>query len=524
MIVRRFVVPGTTRRRTAIAIAAAAVVIGIGVAGQQPPLERWPRQQPLLDAAGHVRDEAFARTPLSPTDQKYADIDGWKMKEVVREIAGISLQTRDDRTKYWGRISGTRGEHMAADWVEARFRKAGLAVSRRDFPLPPQWFPTDWAVSFESGGKSQTFTSVLPALRSSATPPGGVDLEMIWVGTGTAADFAGRDVKGKAVLIHSIPAPGSMGHSAAYEGAIARAQEKGAAAVGVVYGITDNFSIWQALGGTAAAPITIPGFYIGWEDGKALRDLLGQGQSVRLKMRLVTEIRPGLKSPSVYGTLPGTTDEEIIVMAHMDGYFQAALDNASGMSVMMALLDHFVKIPQSQRRRSIRFIGQAGHHTGSLGSRYLHDNRATELSKTVLSINCEHISVPDHKYWVVAGKPDLRVSNVVAPRRWWVYGSPKLLDITLKAYQTFNVGIIADMDPSSTGEMSVMARDVPTLQIIRSPITKHTSDDTPEWVPAVGLEQVARAYAKIIDEVNMLNRAELLAAPRATSDAGLLKR
>jgi hypothetical protein len=72
--------------------------------------------------------------------------------------------------------------------------------------------------------------------------------------------------------------------------------------------------------------------------------------------------------------------------------------------------------------------------------------------------------------------------------------------------------------------MSVMARDVPTLQIIRSPITKHTSDDTPEWVPAVGLEQVARAYAKIIDEVNMLNRAELLAAPRATSDAGLLKR
>ena len=165
------------------------------------------------------------------------------------------------------------------------------------------------------------------------------------MGTGTAADFAGRDVKGKAVLIHSIPAPGSMGHSAAYEGAIARAQEKGAAAVGVVYGITDNFAVWQGLGG-GEHPVTIPGFYMGWEDGKKVREMLGKGQAVRVKMRLKTEERTGLKSQSVYGVLPGATDEEIIVMAHMDGYFEAALDNASGLSVMMALVDHFAKIPQ----------------------------------------------------------------------------------------------------------------------------------------------------------------------------------
>jgi Zn-dependent M28 family amino/carboxypeptidase len=492
--------------------------VSLAVSAQQPAQERWPRQQPMLDAAGHVRDDAFIRTPLLAGDEKYGDIDGWKMKDVVREIAALSRQTRDDKTRYWGRISGTRGEELAADWVEARFKKAGLTVSRRDFPLPPQWFPVDWSISFESGGRTHGVTSALPALRSRPTPSGGIDLDLVWVGTGTAADFAGRDVKGKAVLIHSIPAPGSMGHSASYEGAIRRAQDKGAAAVGVVYGMTDNFSIWQALG-TAAAPITIPGFYIGWEDGKKLRDLLGEGNAVRLKMRLAIEERSGLKSQSVYGVLPGTTDEEIIVMAHMDGYFEAALDNASGMSVMIALLDHFAKVPQAQRRRSIRFIGQAGHHTGSLGSRYLHDNRATELAKTVLSINCEHVSVADHKYWVVSGAPDLRVSTVVAPRRWWVYGSDKLVNLTLDSYRRFNLGIIGDMDPSSTGEMSVMARDVPSLQVIRSPITKHTAQDTPEWVPAVGLEQVGRAFARVIDEANKLTRAELLPAPRSTSDA-----
>ena len=92
-------------------------------------------------------------------------------------------------------------------------------------------------------------------------------------------------------------------------------------------------------------------------------------------------------------------------------------------------------------------------------------------------MNCEHVSVPDHKYWLVDGKPDLRVSNLVAPRRWWVYGSDKLLDISMKAYQTFNVGLVGDMDPRSSGEMGIMARDLPTIQVIRSPVTKHTDQD-----------------------------------------------
>jgi len=35
----------------------------------------------------------------------------------------------------------------------------------------------------------------------------------------------------------------------------------------------------------------------------------------------------------------------------------------------------------------------------------------------------------------------------------------------------------------------------------------------PDRVPAPGLESVARAYAKIIDEVNKLDRTDVLASP-----------
>ena len=72
------------------------------------------------------------------------------------------------------------------------------------------------------------------------------------------------------------------------------------------------------------------------------------------------------------------------------------------------------------------------------------------------------------------------------------------------------------MDPGASGEMGSLARDVPTMQVITSPEIKHTEQDTPEWVPSSGLEEIARAYAKIIDEVNKLDRSRL--QPRSTAN------
>ena len=57
--------------------------------------------------------------------------------------------------------------------------------------------------------------------------------------------------------------------------------------------------------------------------------------------------------------------------------------------------------------------------------------------------------------------------------------------------------------------MGRIARAVPSMQVITSPEIKHTEQDTPDWVPAVGLEQITRAYAKIIDGLGALDRDEI---------------
>ena len=161
---------------------------------------------------------------------------------------------------------------------------------------------------------------------------------MIWLGTGAAADYLGRDVTGKAVVIQDFLTPGVLNHSVNYDQTVARAYEKGAAAVGIVYGIADNYAVWEGTRGR-------PGFQIGYEDGKVLRELLGQGQPVKLKYRVDSEMRPGLKSASVWGSLKGTGDEDVLVIAHLDAYFEGAIDNSSGLAVMMGLAEHFSKVP-----------------------------------------------------------------------------------------------------------------------------------------------------------------------------------
>jgi hypothetical protein len=128
-------------------------------------------------------------------------------------------------------------------------------------------------------------------------------------------------------------------------------------------------------------------------------------------------------------------------------------------------------------------------------------------------LNCEHIAPTQF----IAFNNELRLTNTVSPRRWWVHGSQRLLDITLDAYRTLGVTVIGEMDGRATGEMMAIDKDAPSVQLIRSPEHKHTDGDIPGLVPAAGLEAVARAFAKIIDGANTLELAALQAAPMRSS-------
>ena len=361
-----------------------------------------------------------------------------------------------------------------------------------------------WEVTATSGSRTLRLTTAHPPYGAVATPPGGQDLEAVYVGLGSEAEFAGKDVQGKAVVIYSIPFPGGTRQTAQAERVYQRAVARGAAAMFAIFGLPGNFR-------TQAYPVAggIPTFALGMEDGYRLRDdLFGSGQPVRIRINFQTRMTSGLHTATVWGTLPGATDETIYVIAHRDGWFDAAGDNASGVATMIALAGFYAGMPRAQRRRTMVFLGVSGHHGPNMSAQDLVARRSELFSKTALFINSEHTStLLSQVSW-----ESIRWSNTYTPQFWYAGGPTraKLRDIAIKAFRDFGVTTYAEPERSAPpGDLTSYARFVPGLTTSDFYEYFHSDGETPDVVPWTGLEATTRAYAKIIDEVNKLPLADL---------------
>ena len=503
---------------------------------QTPAAGRGRGQTPATDGAArggrgtpgqkvYTLEDAYLDWPLAAADRQYGVIDGKHLHGYVKEITAISRRYRDQGHQYWGRIEGTTADKENADWVAAKFKAAGLDVRMQEFDLPPQWMPQSWEVTAQAAGRTIKLDTAQPGSRQPSTPSGGLDVEIVYAGLGTDADLSGRDVRGKAVVIYSIPMPGVWSNSASTNGAVARAQRNGAVAALVVIALPGNIRHQFSVGGRGAPPPEgtpavagqpaaatpqsgFQGFTLGYQDGEALRTLIEQapaGQPARVKIRIETQMVPNLKSYNVWGTLPGTTDEKIMVIAHRDGYFEAAGDNASGMATMLGLAEYYAKIPKAQRRRTLEFVGTTGHHGTPIGVSWMADNRDAALAKTALAINAEHTALTAQHFF--AG--NVRPANTMNALHWSFNGSRKLIDIAVKAFSAFGVPTYDGTDGVAMAEISRISRLVPSFGVIDVDTYYHSDHETDATVPWTGLAATTRAFAKIMDEVNKVEIRDL---------------
>jgi peptidase M28-like protein len=497
-------------RAGGIVIGLCCVAAGVSMLAQQrAPLtpeqearREWVRSRPMFPP-----DDAFTPIPLPPGEEKYARIKGAHVKELLKQVTAISRKSRDDGNQYWGRIPGTPYDKLTQRWIADQFTRVGLQQVRiQELDLEPQWTPTKWEATVSAGGKTVPLKTMFPLVGSKGTPDNGVDLDVVWVGLGTAADFAGRDVRGKAVIIHSIPTRTRLNHSAMWNGAIRRAQDLGAGLVIVVLGFPGNLT---ALPQAQIDPTTLA-ISVSTQESTMVREMIEKGLSPKIHVQLAVKTIPGLKTGNVWGVLPGMTDENILIMAHSDAFFEGALDNASGLGGMVALAEYFAALPKEQRRRTITFLSTPGHHHGRPGSRWVHEHRDTVLAKTALVLNCEHFS-QTQAYQV---SQDEMFSTGISARRWFVSGTDRLRQTVLKTFKDFGVAIYWQPEQNAGGELGEMDEDAPGVHIMDDTFY-HTDLDVADLVPIPGLESGVRAYAKIVDEVNKMALRDVWPADRA---------
>lgn len=507
-------------RRTILGFAVAAGFLAAGVAtfhGQDQTQERVVRRSEPLPPVLSV-DDRYLEWPLAAKDQQYGSIDGRRLKTYVVDLAVIPERYRDQGHQFWGRITGSSADTESQQYLIGKLKADGITDIRvQNIDLPPQWNPTSWKVTATGGDKTVVLKTAQPMLSTQATPAGGLDLDVAYVGLGSDSDYLGKDVKGKAVFIYSA-AHNHQQATALTERATLRAEKNGAAAIFIDMSLPGNIT-WELYNtGTK-----VPTFMTGLEDGLAVRQMVekaGTGPAPKVHIDLNVEMVPNEKTATIWATLPGQTDEKIFLITHRDGFFDGAADNGSGMATMLGLADYFSKVPKAQRRRTIVFVSTTGHHGNgdnghphvSVSSQWIaYHHKEVFGNNTALIINLEHTANASTYYYLAGNRMQLSNSTMEA-EVWFVHGSPLLQKLFYSDLREFGVPTYLDADNTPYGEMADYFQYAPSVQITNMGAYSHTDHETPEVIPWTGLEAVTRAYAKFLTDTNAYSIKDLQSA------------
>ncbi|MGI9307708.1 MAG: M28 family metallopeptidase, partial [Gammaproteobacteria bacterium] len=268
--------------------------------------------------------------------------------------------------------------------------------------------------------------------------------------------------------------------------------------------------------GPSHAPILV----LGGDDGRFLIDAMaaaGAEQPIRVKLNYQSEIRPSWEGMNVRGTVPGETDEWVLVIAHLDGYFDSANDNGAGLASLIALAKHFA--PENRKpRRNMMFVGTSAHHEFSDGADSFIAQHSDILEKTVAVMNVEHPASTwsyyrgplKFKKFTVPGQ--LMPTTTIGTRSLNVSnGNPLLIDFYRRAIDRYGLVVDATIErrPPTGDAIGFFRAGQTVMQILDSNIWYHSTGDRADTIPAVGLARATRVYAEVLDQIDQHNKEEL---------------
>ena len=294
---------------------------------------------------------------------------------IAAELSGASAKRTVQALSLNHRMRGSEGYRAAAELIRDRLRGHGLeGVEILSLPADGRIFygtqrsRPAWNASFAelwerrpqgtgwSDGERIASWADQPITLAQDSISGRADTALVDVGAGTAAaDYAGKEVRGRLVLTSSQPS------------AVARLAVTERGAAGIVswaqnqrsawWGEDDSLIRWghlDTLEDPAFAFMVSPARARGWQAR------LARGETVRLR----AEVKAG-RTPGAYliptAIIPGKDrTKEIVFSCHLDHPSPGANDNASGCSGILEIARTFRRLIAEGRlpqpKRTLRFI------------------------------------------------------------------------------------------------------------------------------------------------------------------------
>jgi hypothetical protein len=307
------------------------------------------------------------------------------------------------------RLAGSANGKRMAEYSLAGLKEAGVEARIHEIP---------GLVSFPDAAELAVLTPQPQPIEaftlghSTVTPPGGIEGEMVDVGSGAFSDYEGIDARGKIILteLSYSPARHEKQRIAALMGA--------SGCVMMNWGRDDNEavpfgSVKSAWGnptpeGFEREMPSLPCVGIARTEGLKLRQRLANGP-VRLSM--TTHVDNGWRPVQVtHGAIKGATDDFVLLGGHQDSWFgPQATDNAAGSSCLLELARVFSKHRQ-HLRRGITFGFWTGHETGTMiGSSWFADKHWDMLDRhAVAYVQIDQPCDAGTTCWETSSNPELK--------------------------------------------------------------------------------------------------------------------
>jgi hypothetical protein len=255
----------------------------------------------------------------------------------------------------WVKLSGTADELRSLDHVRARMAEYGY---RTELIMHDAYISLPGAASVVADGKA---LAAITHSHGRPSPAGGLSGRLVYVGDGTAADFARADVRGAIVLAEGIANP-QVAHRASRAGAVGQLhisphEHLHEMCVSPVWGSPSSVTL-------ADMPTTVI-CAVSDTDGGALREALAAGRQPQVVLHAVVDTG-WRKTPILQCDLDGPDGADapfVLFSGHHDTWYYGVMDNGSANATMLEV----ARLAASERahwRRGLRVCFWSGHSHG----------------------------------------------------------------------------------------------------------------------------------------------------------------
>ncbi len=436
-------------------------------------------------------------------------------KPIAAEISGMSAFQHVREISSYHRIQASPGFREAAAYAAQAFEKAGLHADILTYPATEKTCYWSQKMFQEWSCDDAELTLITPERkrlasfkenkisliqRSIATPPHGIETEIVLIEDAeNPRSYDGLDLRGKMVMV---------------SGDLERIRQLAVAKHGAVGLITDamseNLPIRHRMDVADAVQYTsfwwagqkerCFGFVLSPKEGELLRRMLKKDQTVRAHALVKSRLYDG-QIEVVSAAIPGTSDEEVLVVAHLCHPQPSANDNASGSGVAIEVARTLKKLVDESLlpplKRTVRFL-LVPEFTGTYA--YLADDES-RMGNIVAAINLDMVGENQDlcKSTLVIERPPMStpsfasellesIMDEVGKETVGIGGSVR--------YPLFRHAVMPYSGGSDHGISADPTVNIPTPMLIQWPDRYyHTSDDTIDKVDPESLRRVGTLTA-----------------------------